>query len=227
MPDTAVEDVLVFRWTPDCFRLIGGRGRGAGWANIVDVLPEESESMTKAWRTGTPVRVSEPAKVNIGGPYWASQAVVVPVGQEHLVVFGGASVERHSDASLVAAAARAVAQTGDMSAEKLLADELEVVHAIRALVTYQPVNVRETARHIATVAARALSCDVAAVQVRTPHESTLDVIQLGNDTVSSDPGGAGRDADSFLRPPPRAVRPSSSRPSGQIPRCGRTRSYRA
>ena len=33
--------------------------------------------------------------------------------------------------------------------------------AVRALVDYQPTSVRETARHIATVAARALSCDVA------------------------------------------------------------------
>src|SRR3954447_16410148 len=143
MPDTAVDDVLVFRWTPDCFRLIGGRGRGAGWANIVEVGLSDSESMTRAWRTGTPVRVHSESKVNIGGPYWASHAVVVPVGQEHLVVFGGPTVERHSDASFVAAAARAVAETGEASAEKLLSDELEVIHAVRALVDYQPTSVRE------------------------------------------------------------------------------------
>src|SRR5205085_10999230 len=105
---------------------------------------------------------------------------------------------RHSDASFVAAAARAVAETGEASAEKLLADELEVVHAVRALVDYQPTSVRETARHIATVAARALSCDVAAVHVRTPMESTLDIIQLGGDAVDTDPRHAGRDAEPFL-----------------------------
>jgi diguanylate cyclase (GGDEF)-like protein len=199
MPDTSVDDVLVFRWTPDAFRLIGGRGRGAGWANIVEVGVNDSESMSRAWRSGVPVRISEPTKVNVGGPYWAAQAIVVPVGQEHLVVFGGAIVERHSEAAFVAAAARAVAETGDASAEKLLSDELEVVHALRSLMAYQPTSVRETARHIATVAARALSCEVAAVHVRTPSETTLDIMQIGSGSVEADPNHAGRDAEPFLK----------------------------
>jgi diguanylate cyclase (GGDEF)-like protein len=198
MPDSSIEDILVFRWTPDSFRLIGGRGRGAGWANIVEVGLRDSESMNKAWSSGAPVRVSSTAKVNIGGPYWASQAVVVPVGQEYLVVFGGPGVEGHSDASFVAAAARAVAQTGEASAEKLLADELEVVHAVRSLMSYQPLSVRETARHIATVAALALSCDVAAVHVRAPSETTLDIIQIADNAIDVEAGHAGRDAGPFL-----------------------------
>jgi hypothetical protein len=33
----AADDVLVFRWESDHFHLMGGTGRGAGWANIVDV----------------------------------------------------------------------------------------------------------------------------------------------------------------------------------------------
>lgn len=193
------EDILVFRWAPDTFRLIGGRGRGAGWANIVDVPVAQSVSMARAWRSGVPVRVSSSTKVNIGGPYWASEAVIVPVGHEHLVVFGGPSVEDSPDAAFVAAAARAVAQTGDASAEKLLSDELEVVHAVRALTAYQPVSVRDTARHIATIAARALSCDVAAVRVRTPSQATLDVLHFGSgEAAETDQGRAGRDVEPFL-----------------------------
>lgn len=200
MSDPAIaEDVLVFRWAPDTFRLIGGRGRGAGWANIVEVSPADSPAIQSAWRSGVPVRVSADAKVNVAGPYWAAEAVVVPLGQEHVVVFGGSSVASSPDGAFVTAAARAVADTGDVSAEKLLGDELEVVHAVRALTAYQPVTVRDTARHIAKVAARALSCDVAAVRVHTPSEATLDILQLqSGDPVESTPCQVGRDAAPFL-----------------------------
>ena len=146
-----------------------------------------------------PVRVSADAKVNVAGPYWAADAVVVPLGHEHVVVFGGSSVANSPDGVFVSAAARAVAETGDVTAEKLLGDELEVVHAVRALTAYQPVTVRDTARHIAKVAARALSCDVAAVRVHTPSEATLDILQLqGGDPVESSDCQMGRDANDFL-----------------------------
>src|SRR5690242_2085029 len=200
MSDPAVaEDVLVFRWVPDNFRLVGGKGRGAGWANIVEVSPADSPAIRNAWRSGVPVRVSADAKVNVAGPYWATDAVVVPLGHEHVVVFGGPSVADSPDGVFVTAAARAVAETGNATAEKLLSDELEVVHAVRALTAYQPTTVRETARHIATVAARALSCDVAAVRVHTPSEATLDILQLqSGDPVEPSDCRMGRDADAFL-----------------------------
>src|SRR5689334_6592641 len=114
MSDPAVaEDVLVFRWVPDNFRLVGGKGRGAGWANIVEVSPADSPAIRNAWRSGVPVRVSADAKVNVAGPYWATDAVVVPLGHEHVVVFGGPSVADSPDGVFVTAAARAVAETGN------------------------------------------------------------------------------------------------------------------
>jgi diguanylate cyclase (GGDEF)-like protein len=218
MSDPAVaDDVLVFRSGPDGFRLIGGRGRGAGWAGIVDVDPRESESLHRAWRSGVPVRVSSETKVNICGPYWATQAVVVPVGQEHLVVFGGLGVEASPDAVFVTEAARVVSETGDISAEKLLSDELEVVHAVRAMMAFRPVNVRDTARHIATVAARALSCDVAAVRVRTPIEATIDVLQLEAGESVEDGCRAGRDAEPFLEAASSAGNPIIEQTAGADP----------
>jgi diguanylate cyclase (GGDEF)-like protein len=200
MSDPAIaEDVLVFRKAPDTFRLIGGSGRGAGWANIVEVSPADSLAIRNAWRSGALVRIAAESKVNVVGPYWAADAVAVPVGHEHVVVFGGPSVANSPDGVLVTAAARAVAETGDASAEKLLADELELVHAVRALTAYQPVTVRDTARHIAKVAARALSCDVAAVRVHAPNAATLDILQLeSGDPVEQSPGQVGRDAEPFL-----------------------------
>ena len=46
--DELAEDVLVFRWRDNCFRLIGGTGRGAGWANIVDIEAGDSPLMEEA-----------------------------------------------------------------------------------------------------------------------------------------------------------------------------------
>ncbi len=192
------DDVLVFRAGTSGFRLIGGTGRGAGWASIVDATPADNPHLERAWRSGGPIRLSSDEPVRVAGPYWTNHAVVVSVGHEHVVVFGGASVREHPDAAYVTAAARAVADTGEASAEKLLADELEVVHAVRTLTSYQPRSVRETARHIATVAARALSCDVAAVRVRCPTESMLEVLLVATDGVDADPRRAGRDAGTFL-----------------------------
>lgn len=192
------EDVLVLEAQPDGFKLIGGTGRGAGWANIVELRTVENPTVAQAWKVATPVRVATATPTRVAGPYWAADAVLVPVGHAHLVVFGGPSTRRVTDAVLVGEAARIVAETGDVPAEKLLADELELVHAMRELQSYRATDVRETARHIATVAARALSCDVAAVRVQSGDQATLEVVHIGGDGVDADPGIAGRDASEFL-----------------------------
>jgi len=193
------EDVLVFHREANVFRLAGGHGRGEGWANIVELSLDENPIVERAWRSGVPVRISGKRPVQVCGPYWARNALVVPVGQEHLVVFGGPSVARGSDGEFVATAARTVAQTNAVSAEKLLADELEVVLAVRAMTAYQPTSVRDTARHIAKVAARALSCDVAAVRVRAPHGATLEALRLApEESPEGNQDVVGRDAERFL-----------------------------
>ena len=193
------EDVLVFEAHADGFKLIGGKGRGAGWANLVELRMVENPTVAQAWKTAMPVRVTTPTPTHIAGPYWAADAVIVPVGHAHVVVFGGPSTKRVSDAVLMGEAARVVGETGEVSAEKLLADELELVHAMRELAAYQPTDVRETARHIATVAARALSCDVAAVRVQSGAEATLEVVRMDlGDAGGADPMMAGRDAGEFL-----------------------------
>lgn len=199
-PATALaEDVLVFEAQPDGFKLIGGKGRGAGWADIVELRTVDNPTVEQAWRCAMPLRVATATPARVAGPYWATDAVLVPVGHAHLVIFGGPSTRRVSDAVLVGEAARLIAETGHVSAEKLLSDELELVHAMRELQTYQATDVRETARHIATVAARALSCDVAAVRVQTGGQATLEVVRMGDDEdAETDAHMAGRDAGEYL-----------------------------
>jgi diguanylate cyclase (GGDEF)-like protein len=162
------DDVLVLHRAGRGLRLLGGAGRGASWAGTVEVQPAGEALLRRAKPGKPPIRVEETAPVRIVGPYWSAHAALIPVGDDHVVVAGGEGRIRGSDAELLRHAAEAVAAVGDVSSAKLLADELEVVDAVRQLMHYRPEKVRDTARHIAEVAAGALSCEFAAVLVRAP-----------------------------------------------------------
>lgn len=192
------EDILVFEHRHDGSRLVGGTGRGSGWADIVEFVTADEPLASRAWHGGIPVRVTATSPVRIVGPYWAANAIVVPLGQEHLVVFGSGSPLDLSDATAVRMAAQAVATASSVPAEKLLADELEVVHALRALMAYRPETVSETARHIASVAAQALSCEVGAVQVWRDDAAVLEVVRLAEGGITTS-AAAGPDVSAYLR----------------------------
>ena len=195
--ELGVDDVLVFAREEDRFRVVGGAGRGIGWAEIVEIQASDEPLAARAWRSGMPVRISGSEPSRIAGPYWARHGIVAPVGQQHLVVFGSAAPIDVSDAVIVRAAAQAIAGTHGVPAEKLLADELELVHAIRALMAYHPDSVSDAARHIAEVAARALSCDVGAIQVRHGAGQTL-AIRIDAPVGGRSAAAQGPDARSFL-----------------------------
>jgi diguanylate cyclase (GGDEF)-like protein len=169
-------DTLVFQISPHGLSLIGGSGRGEGWSGIVDLMLEQEPIAARVHSSSRPARVdSDGEPVRIIGPYWARHAALVPVGGEHLVVFGGDERLPDSDATLVPAAAHLVAEVQQVSPAKLLADELEVVHAIRDLIEYRPESVAETARHIAEKAAEPLSCEVGAVLLHYNGELVAEV----------------------------------------------------
>ena len=168
-------DTLIFRVSPTGLSLVGGEGRGVGWTGIVD-LPLAGEALAaRVHARGHPYRISEPEPIRVVGPYWARHAVLVPVGAEHLIVFGDRDALPDS-AVFVSRAAQLVAELQQVSPTKLLADELEVVRAIRDLMEYRPEELRATARHIATRVAESLSCEVGAVLVRSGGESVAEVI---------------------------------------------------
>jgi diguanylate cyclase (GGDEF)-like protein len=170
-------DTLVFRVSPTALSLVGGTGRGAGWMGIVD-LPRESEPLAShVLGMSKPAHVEAPGDpIRIVGPYWATHAFLVPVGAEHLVVFGGQQPLAEPDATLVPSAARLVADLEQVSPEKLLADELEIVQAIRDLMDNPGSSVEEVARHVATRAADPLSCEVGAVLVRSNGRLVAEVV---------------------------------------------------
>ncbi len=170
-------DTLIFHVSSAGFRLVGGSGRGAGWSGWVDAPFEGEPLASRVHRSGRPTRVGgigEPTRII--GPYWANYGVLVPVGGEHLVVFGDDEPLPDQNATLVPAAAHLVAELRQVAPAKLLADELEVVHAIRDLMEYHPERVLDTARHIAGKAAEPLSCEVGAVLVRYTGGLVAEVV---------------------------------------------------
>ena len=170
-------DTLIFRVSPAGLSLVGGSGRGAGWMGIVD-LPLDGEPLAaRVLESSRPTRLDNvEAPVRVIGPYWASHAVAVPLGVDHLVVFGDREPILDSEATLVPAAARLVAELQQVAPEKLLADELEVVQAVRSVMDCQATTVEATARHIAERAADPLSCEVGAVLVRSNGRLVAEVV---------------------------------------------------
>lgn len=170
-------DTLIFRVSPTSLSLVGGSGRGAGWMGIVD-LPIDAEPLAaQVHRSSKPTRIERPGDpVRVVGPYWAPHAFIVPVGAEHLVVFGGQQPFEDSDATLVPTAARLVAELQQVSPEKLLADELEVVQAVRDMMDVRAESVEATALHIAQRAADPLSCEVGAVLVRVGERLVAEIV---------------------------------------------------
>jgi diguanylate cyclase (GGDEF)-like protein len=175
--EPSAADTLILRLSGSTLQLVGGTGRGAGWMGIVD-LPLESEPIARAVLSSSrSTRVdAEDEAVRVVGPYWAMHAFLVPVGANHLVVYGGSQPLTEPDATLVPAAARLVAELEQVSPEKLLADELEVVQAVRDMIDCRVESVAETARHIAARAADPLSCEVGAVLVRLNGELRAVVV---------------------------------------------------
>ncbi|TMD30841.1 MAG: GGDEF domain-containing protein [Chloroflexi bacterium] len=178
--DTAAapEDVLVFEQSEAGFSLVGGTGRGTSWAGIVDIARDRS-LVSRAWDAGVPLRLAGARPSQVAGPYHAKHAVAVPVGDRHVVVLGSQRAIDLRDTDVLRLAAAAVDRAKGVPADKLLADELELVHALRTLMAYRPENVRDTLRHIATVAAAALSCEVALIRVEREGEPVTEAIGIG------------------------------------------------
>src|SRR6185295_13167894 len=103
-----VDDVLVFERAESGFSLVGGAGRGAGWAGIVDLEPDDDSLVSRAWETGGQIRMANDSATQVCGPYYARFAVAVPVGESHVVVFGSREPIRGQDSDLVRAAATVV-----------------------------------------------------------------------------------------------------------------------
>jgi diguanylate cyclase (GGDEF)-like protein len=172
-------DVLVFRRVqPRRFLQIGGLGRGAGWAGNIDVHLELEPVFCQVVQSQA-VHVWEPGSSRqVVGPYFATTAALVPVDHDVAVLFGSSSGPLcGTPEDLRAAAITAVQLVEEISPSKCLADELELLHAVRAVVQCRESAVEAVLHHVVAAAAEALSCEVGVVWL--PERQRFAMVRRG------------------------------------------------
>ena len=150
---------------------LAGVGRGAGWAGNISIDPDREPLIARAMSTPDLVRHSGES-VRIFGPYWTEHAAVVMVG-DFVVVMGGPGVDEQDDPTLIEAAGDLAWSVGDVSAEKRLADELEVTRAALAVASLPAHSVDSFLADLASAATEALACEFGAVVLAQPEHRLI------------------------------------------------------
>jgi len=183
-------DVFVFhRAAADRFALLGGVGRGHGWAGTVEYQLTEPTPLRPAADDGRPARWQAARPAHIFGPYWATSAILVRLDDDVLVLFGDLhDVTAVVDGPLMAAAARAAAAVTAVPAAKRVADELTALHAVRKMAQVRADTVAQTMTAIARIAAETLSCEVGLVSLddgRYAYHERGDVLSRSGGDLSA------------------------------------------
>jgi diguanylate cyclase (GGDEF)-like protein len=198
--EIGARDLFVFRKVAEgLYSHLGGVGRGAGWAGNIELYSREERHIEAALARRAALCVELERTGRIVGPYWGRSAVVVPCDDDTVVVFGsptdsvaGACTERSAQL-----AERARSLVIDVPPAKLLADELEVLAAVREVTTVNADGIGETLVAIAARARESLSAEFAAVA--TIPSGSVDAA-LGVDAGAWQPddlGAAGRALSRF------------------------------
>ncbi len=171
-------DVFVFRRvTDDRFVHVGGLGRGEGWAGNIDLILAEEESARDAVSASAPIVLRADKPVRIVGPYYQREAAFVPLSGDVLVLFGAAGPgELAASQEELIEAARSVAGTIErVSSAKRLADELELLHAVRSLAQTSAVRIDEVMQHVVESAVEALACELGVLYV-----ADIDTVKIAH-----------------------------------------------
>ncbi len=135
-----VVDALLFRrLSAMSWAHLGGLGRGKGWAGIVTLTDVEEPWLGRvpdAVGSVCPFAFTLPTRVL--GPYYATAGALVRVSGDVVVLLGNPNQSLAAHASTQALVDLAVdldASIDDVTPSKRLADELEVLHAVRAVTT--------------------------------------------------------------------------------------------
>ena len=187
------DDLFVLRRiTPTGWTHLGGVGRGAAWAGVIEVDEPADGRLAEAVRARRPVRVDGAASRHVLGPYWAAGAALVTVGDDHLVVFGSTGrsdrLRDLSDDDLRSAARSAVTAVAAVSPARHLADEVEVLAAVTALVDDAPTALDEVLQHVCRTVTRALACEMAVIWLPSGRFVTLqcgDSLAFGSAQAAS------------------------------------------
>ena len=208
-------DVFVFRRvSAGRFVHVGGAGRGEGWAGIVEIHLDDEPWAQEAVHGGKPVRLEAAVPQSVFGPYYARAAAFVPLSADLLVVFGNPvrPLAVLSDDELQAAGEAAAHEVETVSPSKRLADELELLHAVRELVDVQPATLDDAMAHVVRSAASALSCEVGVLAMVDDDRVAVSGTDrlLGADEV--DFGELLRSLPSGLSAPPVCVQDAATLP---------------
>ena len=156
-----VADAFVFRRVaPDRYAHVGGVGRGEGWAGIVSMVPGADDEIASLPGPGE-VRTtwSDDAERRFG-PYWSRFCAVVGVSHDVVVVFGADDRVEATDEQWKLSASTMADHVTTVTPAKHLADELELLHAVRDVALIPAGGVEEVGRALLVRLTRALSCEV-------------------------------------------------------------------
>ncbi len=162
-------DLFVFRRIgADRFAHVDGYGRGVGWAGIVEVGLSEEPTLATAASAGRATRRDSELPGHAFGPYYARSIVVVPVDEDSLVVFGsnGSPVHALDDDEFRELGKCVVSSVGEVSPAKRLADELELVNAVRDLLLAPASGIDEALDSVVSGATAALSCEAGVIYLQ-------------------------------------------------------------
>jgi diguanylate cyclase (GGDEF)-like protein len=160
-----VVDAFVFRRVSTrTWAHLGGLGRGKGWAGVVEVGADEPLLATAPGGIQVLTRSSS---AHVIGPYYAVGAAAVRLNNDVLVILGNPARSLHGyvDHEVLRELARCIEENlEDITPSKRLGDELEVLHAVRAVITTPTSTVSETLAHVVAVSTEALSCELGVVR---------------------------------------------------------------
>ena len=167
-----VIDALLFRRVgPGTWAHLGGLGRGRGWAGLIDV-DENADPLAEhiPERIGGVHRTYAAEPSRILGPYYAVAAVVVRISNDVAVLMGNPArpLADADDAQFRHLAELMDDTVDEVLPSKRLADELEVLHAVRALMqTPTDSGLGRTLQHLVRIATRALTCEIGVLRYRS------------------------------------------------------------
>jgi len=169
-------DLFVFRRIAGRrFAHVGGAGRGAGWAGIVEVGAEEEPLIEALLVDGPVVRRSKAEPWRVLGPYYGRAVAVVQVSEDVFVVFGaeGESMSSVSDQDLLGLARFASEGLVEVEPAKRLADELESLHAVQDLLHAPAETFEQAAQSLVEHAAGSLSCELAVLWLSDQRRAVI------------------------------------------------------
>ncbi len=171
-------DLMVFRQVePGRFLQLGGAGRGAGWAGNIELVADVEPALRRAL-AGDVVRWDSPDPEPVLGPYHARSAALVPVDHDVVVLLGcSGGALTAPDEELRTAAVEAVEHVAAVTPAKRLADELEVLAAVRSTMQCTSGSLDDVLRHVTRSAAEALGCEIGIAWL--PHQDRLVVVERG------------------------------------------------